>query len=306
MASSSSTRLQIGPDTTQLRTNSTLTLVRQAFRDGEDVLMTVDETLYHWHWAALLGLSWTAGRKAVVGGQVCAVADILPSLPPFGRHVKAAILVCQGTPDTPSFLAYADIEATRVAHVFRNWRARVTLERAVTRHQFATALCECDVIHLAAHATKDELGLADGAFRPEDLPELKTIRCRWLVLSACLAGDISDRSASLVYKLVRAGVNVLAAVDRIDDILATEFFTGVYRAWLPRRLVGRTLAEAIREGVQSLTSPTASDETGDWLAGLNQFVLYGDPSLQLKLMSSSAVLSSQPQNEQAQQTSVRI
>ena len=69
-----STRLQISRDTTQLLEDSALGLVRQAFRDGgQDVLMTVDETLYHWHWAALLDLRWTSGRKAVVGGQVCAV-----------------------------------------------------------------------------------------------------------------------------------------------------------------------------------------------------------------------------------------
>ena len=79
MASPASTRLQISRDTTQLLEDSALGLVRQAFRDGEDVLMTVDETLYHWHWAALLDLRWTSGRKAVVGGQVCAVTDILPA-----------------------------------------------------------------------------------------------------------------------------------------------------------------------------------------------------------------------------------
>lgn len=306
MASSASTRLKIGRDGDQLPANSTLGLVRQAFRDGEDVLMTVDEMLYHWHWAALLGLGWTAGRKAVVGGQVCAVGDFLPSPPPFGRYLKAGVLVCQGAPDTPAFLPYAEIEATRVAQVFRNWRARVTSETAVTRQQFADALRVCDVIHLVAHATKDELALVDGPFGLKDLPGLETIRCRWLVLSACLAGDISDRSTSLVYKLVRAGVNVLAAVDRIDDILATEFFTGAYRAWLPRRLVGRTLAEAIREGVHSLAPAGGSDQTGDRLAGLNQFVLYGDPSLQLKLITSSEILSSQTQDERVPETSVKI
>ena len=267
---------------------------------------TIEYSSLHACRSTLEDPTWTVGRKAVVGGQVCAVNDILPSTPPFGRHLRAGVLVFEGEPDSAAFLPFAGIEATRVAQVFKKWRARVTLETGAGGQQFADALRQCDVIHLAAHATEEELMLSDGAFGAHDLPPSEAIRCRWLVLSACRAGNISNRSASLVYKLVRAGVNVLAAVDRIDDVLASEFFSGVYRAWLPRRLVGRTLAEAIRESAQRLASPADKATDASRLADLNRFVLYGDPSLQLKLVSASAAVMSQPEIRPAQEVSVKI
>lgn len=148
------------------------------------------------------------------------------------------------------------------------------------------------MVHLAAHAAFDRLFLEDGPFTADDLAflPLSQCRCRLLVLSACEAGNM-DNPAALLWNFVLAGINVIAASRPAYDHICRIFFGELYLALLPtRKAAGVELGEAIRLAIDrsrlrlSALPGFLDDNKGnmfDYTVG--SFLLFGDPSLSLKL-----------------------
>ena len=118
---------------------------------------------------------------------------------------------------------------------------------------------------------------------------------RLLILSACNAGDISA-ATGLLWEAVRAGINVIAALRPVHDYVSAVFFTELYRALLPtRHAAGIELTEAIRAAVATarrrLVHASGFNQADECAARLDEtlaaFVLYGDPTLHLKLIRAS-------------------
>ena len=191
-------------------------------------------------------------------------------------------------------LPMADLEVQAVAKYCRRWGATTEHRADAGRAHFAAALREADVVHVCAHATYDRVDFADGPFTLGDLRgmDLAACRCRLLILSACNAGDLQEGHA-LLWSMVRAGVNVIAATRPVHDFVCSLLFAEFYAALLPRRRgEGVSLADAVRQAVTRTEMALASkySATKDWdridqsiQDTLASFVIFGDPSLSLKL-----------------------
>ncbi len=179
-------------------------------------------------------------------------------------------------------------------------------------------MLEADIVHVATHASPDLIQFSDGDFLASDLALLNQPRCRVLVLSACEAASLDQVGKSLARDFVARGVNVLASLEKVQDSFCKTFFPEVYRCLLPPdRISGDDLGTAIRRAAgmwhrgQSIATggadrreapapiagsidsmPGPSRELGiDADSGATQparnsvdtFVLFGDPSLRIRL-----------------------
>lgn len=260
---------------------------RQRFRAGDDVRVAIAAGLFHLPWSLVLGGPWSAGDRAVIAGQIA----ILPpggSLPPlWARRLRCAALGCtyssSGLPPLPTVAA----EIVAVTGRFRSWGADATLRSEATRDDLLASLRTADVVHVASHASPEGIDLADGRITVDDLsPDLLTsLRCRLLVLSACSIGGMTEDGRSLVFALVRAGVNVLAATDRVDSAVCQAFLEETYSAFLPsRRARGIRLSTALRRAARRCEQRFGDIAPDTWRRSVDAFILYGDPSLHLSLM----------------------
>lgn len=259
---------------------------RSRFGAGEDVRVAVAEGLFHQPWALALGGPWSVGDEAVVAGQIAVLPPGRTLVPRWARHVRCAALGCthgtSGLPPLPTVTG----ELTTVAGRFRSWGAETSLYAEATRGDLLTALREADILHVASHASLSGIDLADGRVTVDDFsPDLlESLRCRLLILSACSIGGMRADSRSLVFMLVRAGVNVLAATDRVDSAVCQAFLEEVYAAFLPsRRARGIRLSAALRQGARRCEQRFGEMAPETWRRSVDAFILYGDPSLHLSL-----------------------
>jgi CHAT domain-containing protein len=154
-------------------------------------------------------------------------------------------------------------------------------------------LTEADVVHVSARASPQGVFLEDGVMDgplvqgggskagATSAPLVDRLRCRLLILSACFSGDLG-KPESFVFPLVRKGINVLAATEPLLGQAAYAFFRAFYQELLPaRRAEGVELAQALRRAAADGLSTDIRRIL--WTKGINSFILYGDPSLQLRL-----------------------
>lgn len=199
-------------------------------------------------------------------------------------------------------------EAEAVEKLFRKTRARVVSPKCAlagaTPEHFKSALKGADIVHVATHASHKEIRFKDGSFGVNDIEALPKaeIRCRLLVLSACKAAEFENIDKSIANHFTFKGVNVLASLQRVDDKLCKYFFPAFYGYWLPRgdRLwrgltSGNDLGSAIRmaaadwmnreevENGQRSPSRDLGDTMSPVANSIDTFILFGDPSLQLRL-----------------------
>jgi hypothetical protein len=92
----------------------------------------------------------------------------------------------------------------------------------------------------------------------------------------------------MVFELIRAGVNTVAATATVDTVVCKAFLEEMYQAMLPaRKAEDITIADAIRAASLRCASRFASFIKQDWSATIDAFVLYGDPTLHLSFQNKS-------------------
>lgn len=265
-----------------------------AFRPKENVRIEVADAVCDRTWNRVIGTGWAAGQKAVVAGQVVIRSQQPDFRLVFHKNVSFAGIACPAPRGCQGVLANADLEVREVARTFKVWGANVITKESKSAHTNATvedlkyALKSADIVHVAAHATAEEIHMTDGTFSVDSLRRLgKTLRCRLLVLSACNAGDLGGANASLVYQLVNRDVNVIASVKPARDSVCDMFFRQMYSALLPnRRSTGVPLGDGIRSASEAchryFANAKDSPAERDWRPSLDNFMLCGDPTLQLQ------------------------
>jgi hypothetical protein len=290
-ARSSVQRLSLRADAWPL-SHETTARIRSSLGAGSLVRIEADRVQFARPWSHDVGGPWSKGVQAVFAGQLCVSWQALPSPPQFGRNLVFSGLRCENAAGIAATLPAAKSEIEGVGASFKRWGAHVrSLESDACVEDVRQALQNSDVVHISAHATTDQLFLADRPMTAADLDArlLQSMRCRILVLSACNAGDL-DHDGALVWQLLNAGVNVLAALHRVRDAFCLMFFEELYDAMLPRRRAqGISLAAGIAAAVAAckrrLPPPPplevsllpALEET------IDSFIFYGDPSLNLRL-----------------------
>jgi len=259
------------------------------YEQGSLLHVAVDEWAFRWPWAHVLAGergAWGSGAEAVVAGQLALTPPREQRLHSYGRRVVFAGLSCERPAGGGETLHDVPYEVGVVAETFRAWGAVVTTREQADVASCVEALRESDVLHVASHASLSGVELADRRMTTADLTEdlLRVVRCRLVVLSACDAGRIEDRNSSFVFRLVCAGVNVLAATNPVDSAVCVAFFQEFYRALLPGRSVGGVrIADAIRTASAACARRFDGHDDYDWRQDVNSFILYGDPSLRLEL-----------------------
>ena len=273
-----------------------LSLLKTGFQAGWNIRVLVDESQFRRPWSHLVGSPWSEGKNAVVAGQLCVAAPEAVPPAPLAKSVVFASYACAVSPGQPT-LDGVDGEAQIVDRLFSRWGAMSRTISQASVQDVIEGLATADVVHVAAHATGKAIHLSDGSLDVERLGAIagSPLRCRLLVLSCCEAGRIEE-DQSFVYYLVRAGVNVLAARNPVADQACVEFFEAFYRALLPaRRAQGIDLGTCIRGAADACTTRFRSVEDGPsrerqyahWKETVDSFMLYGDPSTQLKLVADS-------------------
>jgi hypothetical protein len=221
---------------------------------------------------------------ARVAGQSAVLGQVLATPATHIRKVRFASVTFAGTPPLPVAAEILPIE-----HTFRRLRAEVLLSHSRCS-DLIEALCEADIVHVAAHATLTAILLEDGAFTAGMLPDslLARIRCRLLTLSACEAGGIASDRPSVAWPLIRAGTNIIGSTEPLDDTVARRFFPLLYERFLPVTAgEGPTLAEAIRAAAIDLGAALSFGLDTQWRTHLNLLVLYGNPNLRLAVFQPS-------------------
>src|SRR5205823_4708822 len=101
---------------------------------------------------------------------------------------------------------------------------------------------------------------------------------------------------SFARRFVALGVNVLASLKRVDDKFCEFFFPAFYRYWLPNGLMSdMDLGSAIRMAATDWKNRDKKNgemgpgrDLGPTISpvedSLDTFVLFGDPSLQIRLL----------------------
>jgi HEAT repeat protein len=262
---------------------------------GSTLLVVADQEAFRNPWAHALGNGWSMGADAIIAGQICLARELSTSRS-RERKLQFQAIGCAEAPGRPALQAVAE-ELTSVARHFHRWGAHVLpLGIQASKTDLAEALTSVDVLHIAAHANGSGIELADGVFDKATFTERvgTKLRCRLLILSGCEAGRLSDDHA-FVYELVQRGTNVVASVETVRDSTCLALFDALYRALLPRRQAqGIELAAAIRQaGAECARRFAAAERTLQvnpgpslhWKRSLDAFILYGDPSVRLALLT---------------------
>jgi hypothetical protein len=204
------------------------------------------------------------------------------------RQLKRVRYASLGWAGIPALLIRPELAAIEAA--FRRIRADV-LPRGESPADLLNALCEADVVHVAAHASLTEIELRDSAFTASLLTDdlLRRIRCRLLILSACDAGRTAPGQPSIAWPLIRAGVTIIGSLVPIDDTVARRFFPLLYEYFLPVTVAdGPRLARAIVRASAALSVIFGAGANAPWRAYLNNLVLYGNPNLRLTVFHSDS------------------
>jgi tetratricopeptide (TPR) repeat protein len=185
-------------------------------------------------------------RHLVVYSLDLPVRTSRPSSAPSGR--SAALLVSNPQSDQ-GYLPAAQEEATAVAEAIGNWGPGWTLKRLndadASSAAVSKALSEADLFHFAGHGNFAGFAGWDSALPLADrsrltLGDVLTLRRvpRWVVLSACDAGRSSEQAPGegigLANAFLLAGAQaVIASTRRVDDTVARDLLSELYRKWQP-------------------------------------------------------------------------
>jgi HEAT repeat protein len=279
------------------------------------VRVEVDESEFRRPWARTIGGSLSNGDGAAIAGQLCRISDLVPIERCPRLRLCFAGLGCEKPAGrtgerVPEPLDGVGGEIEEIALRFGRWGAeQLSLQDrpadAATVEHVRKALTSADVVHVSAHAKPDGVYLTNRLLTLNDLDDalLASLRCRLLVLSACELGDL-DSPGSLVFPLVRRGVNVIAASRPTGTYIMRHFFLGFYNALLPwRSAEGVELAKAIQRGVMACARRYGSPAPGNtrpWVQTVDSFVLYGDPSFHLRLeplRASAPIVNGSPEGK---------
>jgi hypothetical protein len=272
-----------------------LQTLRAALKPATTIALAVEEEVYGTPWAIMVGSPWSTGKSATIVGQLCGTRRWTATSLPRSREIAFAALG-DGTalPQMELYAVREEIDA--VSTRFRRWGAVVLTPRPNAKcADLREALMSADVVHVSAHADPDGVYLGDRRMDVGDLDDdlVTRLRCRLLVLSACNAGRLTN--CSFVYRLVASGVNVLAALQPVRDQTCQVFFEEFYKALLPTSgFAGVEIAEAVRSSADACSRRFGNAEhvlglsgrKGLWRNTLDAFILYGDPSSQLRLRPS--------------------
>jgi CHAT domain len=261
---------------------------QQAIGPASNVRVRVDEALFFQPWSQFLGGQWSKGPEAVIAGQVAAVQPRRPRPPFYARRLRVSVLACSSPGRGFPPLRNVPIEIQNVRARFKNWGAEVIEVSPAVAVDFIEAIRSSDIVHVAAHATLSTIEFADRAVMVADITAelLASARCRLLVLSACDAGRMDSGSRSLVFELIRAGVNTIAAAAPVDTVVCKAFLEELYGAMLPsRKARDIAVADAIRYAAACCQSRFSSFAHHDWTKTVDAFVLYGDPTLRVNFES---------------------
>ncbi len=276
-----------GDDRTLMRIRSAL--LPPADDSLQTISMRTPEALFHHPFGSWLdgGWAWLPPRALPNFARVCGQTAILRQMvaaPP--RQLKRVRYAGLGWAGAPPLMVRPELAAIEAA--FHRIRADV-LPRGDSPADLLNALCEADVVHVAAHATLTEIELRGSSFTASLLTDdlLRRIRCRLLILSACDAGRTAPGHPSIAWPLIRAGVTVIGSLVPLDDTVARRFFPLLYEYFLPVTIAdGPRLATAIIRASAALPEILGARETAPWRAYLNNLVLYGNPNLRLTVFHS--------------------
>jgi hypothetical protein len=279
------------PDSEQLRE------LRGVVR-GKRVRIAVVESQFRKPWAITIGGPLSEWCEAAIAGQICLLNELVRVTRLQVKYITFAGLGCvlpldDLLPrDLPKLgrLEGTKEEIDQVTLRFSRWGASLLNLPASAREEatigdLSRALTEADIVHVSAHASPQGVFLQDGLMDGSKLRALfDKLRCRLLILSACYLGELRDVE-SFVFPLVRRGVNVLAATQPLLNQASQLFFRSFYRELLPaRKAEGVELAQALRQAAAECFPSRGKGIRGMlWAPGINSFILYGDPSLQLRL-----------------------
>jgi HEAT repeat protein len=255
-----------------------------------DVRVRVDEEVFFQPWSQFLGGKWSNGRQATIAGQIATIAPVHARLPFPAKRIRVSVLTCPEPGRGFAPLHNLAIEALNVQTIFEEWGAEVSQTASALAVDFLQALQTSDIVHVAAHATPSSVEFLDRAATAADLAAhaLADVRCRFLVLSACEAGQVGREASSLVFELIRAGVNTVAANAPVDTVVCKAFLEEMYAAMLPRRRgEGTSIADAIRTASSCCEIRFGAFSHQDWTTTVNAFILYGDPTLRLVFTNRS-------------------
>jgi cellulose synthase operon protein C len=147
------------------------------------------------------------------------------------------------------YLPAAQEEAKAVAEAIGNWSPSWTLKRLdgtnASSSAVSLALTDADLFHFAGHGNFAGFAGWDSALPLADrsrltLGDVLTLRRvpRWVVLSACDAGRSSEQAPGegigLANAFLLAGAQaVIASTRRVDDDVARDLLSELYRKWQP-------------------------------------------------------------------------
>lgn len=230
-------------------------------------------------WKPMVGGSRCSRRRTGRVAPTSAVRRLLRV-----TKVRVTALACSNPGRGFEPLENVSIEIQNVRLRFQRWGADVVERSPAVAVDLLDALRSSDIVHVATHATLKTVEFADRPATAADLsPDLlQSLRCRLLVLSACDSGRFDPSSGSLVFELIRAGVNVIAATEPVDTVVCKAFLEELYAAMLPaRRARDIPLAESIRIAAAKCQGRFSGFAHYDWTKTVDAFVLYGDPTLRL-------------------------
>jgi hypothetical protein len=272
-----------------------LAVIKRELKPRWTIRILADEAQFRRPWSHLVGSPWSEGPEAVVAGQLCLASPDPDFAPDDSKTIVFASYACADSPGLPLLPSVAS-ELASVERSFRRWGATIRCRTTdARRNDVVEGLQAAEIVHVAAHSTPGAIYLKDGPLDHSVLTSLCTqpLRCRLLVLSSCEAGRL-DQQGSLVYHLVRRGVNVVASLAPVNDDVCVMFFEDFYAALLPSRAAqGIDLGASIRLAAASCkkrlqemrkTTPTTMP-IEQWMATVDSFALYGDPTIQLRLTS---------------------
>lgn len=257
----------------------------------QTVSMRTPEALFHYPFGLWLDGGWASPPPATLpkAVRVCGQTAMLPqmmSAPP--RQLKRVCYAGLGWSGSRALLIRPELAAIEAA--FHRIRTDV-LPLGESPADLLNALCEADVVHVAAHASLTEIELRGSSFTAALLPDdlLRRIRCRLLILSACDAGRTAPDQSSIAWPLIRSGVTVIGSLVPLDDTVARRFFPLLYESFLPVTIAdGPRLAEAIVRASAAMSAILGAGASASWRAYLNNLVLYGNPNLQLTVFHSDS------------------
>jgi hypothetical protein len=257
------------------------------------VRVEVEEDEFGRPWSNTLAGTWTNENLRNVSGQICLTDSPSIARPTSSRHLSYRGLAHSKDDGIHGSLPMARGEVTALAERFRKWGAEVEMyENNATKQDFGEALKQAEIVHVAAHASYDRILMADGPYTVAELSklDLSSSKCRLLLLSACEAGEMEEKTA-LLWELVLAGINVIAARRPVHDHICRIFFGEFVNALLPtRQAVGIEVADAIRSAVINSRKRLAKISGGvddevmvTFTHTVDSFVLFGDPTLRLEM-----------------------